>query len=204
MANLSDGAAGAILDSGVATAFPANSVLEFRSGNAPGPNAAPTGTLLGSGLTPGWNAAGTGRTKTKNGALTIVGRPGAGAGTAIGHYRLKQAADSGLADATQVRQEGTVAGPVAGAGTVTVAGGAGAATFSVSQAGTVTNGSYVTINGVRYTVSGFNGTTLCTLTGAPNVAAAAFTTTANADLILDNNTIADGQQVAVNTFSASL
>jgi hypothetical protein len=62
----------------------------------------------------------------------------------------------------------------AGVGTVTVAGGVGAATFSTSQAGKIENGSYLVINDVYYPVSAFNGTTGCTLSGAPNMTGASF------------------------------
>lgn len=108
---LSDGAARAVLDSGLATAFPAGSILEIRSGAAPGPNLAPTGTLLCSITLPAtpWAAAAT-RTKGKNGTWSGTGAAGAGTGTAAGHYRLKLSGDSGAADASQVRQEGAVPG----------------------------------------------------------------------------------------------
>jgi hypothetical protein len=56
---------------------------------------------------------------------------------------------------------------IAGTGTVTIAGGAGAATFTTSQAGIITNGSIVSVAGVPYLVSAFNGTTTCTLSGGP-------------------------------------
>jgi hypothetical protein len=115
---------------------------------------------------------------------------------------LKLAADSGLADAAQTRQEGTVSGPVAGSGTVTAT--AGAATFSVSQAGVLANGDTITVAGVNYIVSAFNGTTGCTLSGAPTFGASAFTRTAAADMTLDNNSIANAQTVTVNTFSDAL
>lgn len=78
--------------------------------------------------------------------------------------------------------------PFAGVGTVTIAGGAGAATFSTSQAGIVVNGWTIKIGATSYFVTGFNGTTGCTLnvvntdvygvvtlTPAPNTAASAFT-----------------------------
>lgn len=84
--------------------------------------------------------------------------------------------------------------PVAGAGTVTVSGGAGAATFSTSQAGALKNGWKVTVGGATYLVSAFTGTTSCTLTylesdptypndPAPNFGASAFTIT-RAEVVL--------------------
>jgi hypothetical protein len=61
---------------------------------------------------------------------------------------------------------------VPGSGTVSAS--AGTATFSTSQAGVIQNGSVITVAGVQYTVSAFNGTTSCTLSGAPTFAAASF------------------------------
>jgi hypothetical protein len=66
-------------------------------------------------------------------------------------------------------------------GTVSVSGGAGAATFSVSQASALRDGMHITVAGVKYQVNSFNGTTGATLTkvsdgtNAPNFGASAFT-----------------------------
>lgn len=66
------------------------------------------------------------------------------------------------------------AAPVAGTGNVTIAGGAGAATFASSQAGVLANDMTITVAGVQYLVTAFNGTTGCTLAGAPNQGPVAF------------------------------
>lgn len=200
---LSDGAARALLDSGLATAFPAGSLLELRSGASPGANTAPGGTLLCSITLPAtpWAAAAA-RSKAKNGTWSGTGAAGAGAGTLAQHYRLKLAGDNGTTDATQVRQDGTVVGPVAGSGTVTAS--AGAATFSSSQAGVIANGSTVNVAGTNYIVSAFNGTTGATLSGAPTFGASSFTSTAVGDMVLDNATIANAQSVTINSFSDTL
>lgn len=200
---LSDGAARALLDSGLATAFPAGSILEERSGAPPGPNAAPTGTLLASVTLPATPfAAAAGRLKAKSGVWAGVGAAGAGSGTAVGHFRLKLAGDSGAADASQVRLEGTAAGAVIGSGTVSCT--TGTATFSTSQAGVIQNGYVITVAGVQYTVSAFNGTTSCTLSGSPTFGASSFTVAGAADMTLDNNSIAVNQVVTVNSFSVAL
>lgn len=117
---LSDAAARGVLDNGLATTFPAGSLLEIRTGAAPGPNLAPTGTLLCSITLPAtpWAAA-SGRSKGKNGTWSGTGAAGGGTGTAAGHYRLKLSGDSGLADAAQVRQEGTCTA-AAGGGDMTL------------------------------------------------------------------------------------
>lgn len=60
-------------------------------------------------------------------------------------------------------------------GTGTVAATGGTATFSTSQAGIIANGSIVTVGATSYTVSAFDGTTTCTLSGAPTFGAAVFT-----------------------------
>jgi hypothetical protein len=63
--------------------------------------------------------------------------------------------------------------PATGVGTVSCT--AGAATFSSSQAGKIINGAIVTVGASSYTVSAFNGTTGCTLSGTPTFGASAFT-----------------------------
>jgi hypothetical protein len=68
---------------------------------------------------------------------------------------------------------------MAGTGTVTCT--TGAATFSSSQAGVLQNGAEIIVAGIPYTVSGFSGTTTCTLLsqlasgGVPTFTASAFT-----------------------------
>lgn len=55
----------------------------------------------------------------------------------------------------------------------------GAATFSVSQAGVIADGSLIVVDGVGYQVSGFDGTVNCTLSGLANFTAAEWTTSAS-------------------------
>lgn len=100
--------ANAILDT-YDTHFPAGSILEFRSGAAPGADNAASGTLLASITLPAtpWAAAGS-SSKAKNGTWSDVG---VAAGN-IGHYRLKNAADT-------KREEGSVTA-TGGGGDVTV------------------------------------------------------------------------------------
>jgi len=88
----------ALLD-GYDTQFPAGSILEIRSGAAPGAENAATGTLLASITLPAspWAAAAT-SIKAKNG--TWQDGSADGTGTAA-HFRLKNAADT-------KRLEGTV------------------------------------------------------------------------------------------------
>lgn len=62
-----------------------------------------------------------------------------------------------------------------GAGFGTVAATAGAATFLNSQNGIVSNGSIITIASTPYTVSAFNGTNQCTLSGSPTFGSSTFT-----------------------------
>lgn len=68
------------------------------------------------------------------------------------------------------------------AGTGTVAAVAGVATFSVSQAGVLANGNIVTVAGIQYAVSAFDGTTTCVLSGTPTFSASAFTRAAGSFL----------------------
>ena len=80
------------------TVFPAGSLLEIRTGAAPGPENAATGTLLVSITLPAtpWSAASNG-SKAKNGTWSGTA---VATGTAA-HYRLKNAGDTH-------REEGTV------------------------------------------------------------------------------------------------
>lgn len=115
-ATLTDAAARGITHDGVPTTFPAGSILEIRTGAAPGANAAPTGTLLASVTLPAtpWTAAAS-RGTPKQGTWSTTG---AAAGTAA-HFRLKTASDTGAATQNEARIEGTVTA-TGGGGDVTV------------------------------------------------------------------------------------
>lgn len=93
-----------------AAEFPAGSVLQLRSGSAPGPTAAGAGTLLAEITTGGWSGP-------TNGVLTRAGTwedPTANAAGTLAHWRLMKAADGGGANASALRVEGTIG--VAGSG----------------------------------------------------------------------------------------
>lgn len=70
----------------------ASPTLEFRTGAKPATCAtADSGTLLATLALPAdWMAAAAARSKAKSGAWSSTGAAAAGAGTAIGHYRIKQ------------------------------------------------------------------------------------------------------------------
>lgn len=103
MIDLKQSSANALLD-GYDDLFPAGSVLELRSGAPAGADNAAGGTLLASITLPAgpWAAAAAGA-KAKQGVWADVGLPAAGAGTNVGHYRLRNAGDT-------EREEGTVTG----------------------------------------------------------------------------------------------
>lgn len=120
------------LDGGEA-AVGAAPTLEFRSGAKPTNCAsADAGTLLATGTLPSdWLAAASGRSKAKAGSWTATGQAAAGAGTNIGHFRIKQGATCHLQ------------------GSVTVTGGGGDMTvdnISVANAQVVTVNTF-TLNG---------------------------------------------------------
>jgi hypothetical protein len=69
----------------------------------------------------------------------------------------------------------TATGYTRAAATGTVTATAGAATFSVSQAGKIANGGKIKVGSSTYTISGFDGTTGATLSGSPTFGATAFT-----------------------------
>ena len=74
------------------TEFPAGSILEIRSGAAPGAENAATGTVLSSITTPAtpWSAAAAGA-KAKSGTWSDASADATGTAA---HYRLKNAADT--------------------------------------------------------------------------------------------------------------
>jgi hypothetical protein len=195
--SLTDAAARGVSHDGVPTTFPAGSVLEYRTGAPPGANAAPTGTLLNSITLPAtpWAVAAS-RGTPKSGTWSAT----AAASGMAGHFRLKTSGDTGASTQNEARIEGVIT--IAGSGTVSVT--AGAATFSTSQAGVVANGYKVIVAGISYTVSAFDGTTGCTLSGSPTFGASAFTVSGGGDLTLDNPVIASGQTVTENSFSVNL
>lgn len=92
-----NGAAGINFDSGV---------LEIRSGAAPGPEAAESGTLLASIAIPadGFSAA-SGSAVAKAGTWQDAAADGAGTAA---HFRIRRSGDAGGASTTTSRIEGTV------------------------------------------------------------------------------------------------
>lgn len=107
-------------------------VLELRTGAAPGPNAADSGTLVASITLPAdaFAAASTGAI-AKSGTWQDTSADNAGT---VGHFRIKQSGDSGGASgATDERIEGTV----------TATGGGGDLTLDNNV---VTAGQSITIN----------------------------------------------------------
>jgi hypothetical protein len=120
--DLNNALANAILDR-YDTEFPAGSLLQFRTGAAPGAENAATGTLLAEITTPAtpWNAA-SGGSKTKNGTWSVV----AIATNTIGHYRFRNAAGTRIEE-----------------GTVTIAGGGGDITVDSLS---LTSGQTITVN----------------------------------------------------------
>ncbi len=135
-------------------------------------SAAPVVLTIGPGLvlSDATIAAGTPATLTSAAALFAAADVGgevivAGAGAAGAKGLVANI--TGFTNASTV----TIGLPV-GVGTVVAT--AGAATFSVSQTGTLANGSVVVVAGTPYTVSALAGLT-CTLSGAPTFGASAFT-----------------------------
>lgn len=96
----------AIVNSGAGINFDSG-VLEIRSGAAPGPNAADSGTLLASITLPA-DAFGAAATGSAAKAGTWSDASADGTGTAA-HFRIKQSGDTGGASgATDERIEGSV------------------------------------------------------------------------------------------------
>lgn len=131
---ITDALARAILDSGIDSVFNSG-VLEIRTGAAPGPGAAPGGSLLWTFTLPAdWIAAASGRSKAKNGTWSGA----ASAGGVAGHYRLKTSSDTGAATQNESRMEGSI----------TATGGGGDMTIDNTN---IANGQTVTVN--TFTVS---------------------------------------------------
>lgn len=112
------------------TEFPAGSILEIRSGSAPGAEASAGGTLLVSITLPStpWSAAAS-SSKAKNGTWQSTG---AATGTAA-HYRLKNAGDTRRIE-----------------GTVTATGGGGDLTLDNTS---IASGQTVTISTFAYSLA---------------------------------------------------
>jgi len=92
-----DTAATAAVDDAFATALGTNAVVEIRSGSAPGPGNAATGTLLASVTIASWTAASPGAgqvTGSNPGAVTI-----SATGTA-GHFRVKTSGGTAVMEGT--------------------------------------------------------------------------------------------------------
>lgn len=88
----------------LATTFPVSSIIEIRSGSAPGVANAATGTLLVSftlGASP-WAAAGTaGDIASRSlASLPLTATASGGAPTNAGHFRLKNAGDTRRVEGT--------------------------------------------------------------------------------------------------------
>jgi hypothetical protein len=89
------------------TAIGTAPTLEIRTGAAPANcAAADSGTLIASGALPSdWLTASAAGLKQKNGTWTVTGTAGAGAGTAGGHFRIKQGATCHVQGTFGVGQE---------------------------------------------------------------------------------------------------
>src|SRR5262245_51849256 len=124
--DLNNALANALLDR-FDTEFPAGSILEIRTGGAPGAEAAAGGTLLASITLPAtpWAAASNG-SKAKSGTW----QANAGAAGTAGHYRLKNSGDTRRLE-----------------GSVTATGGGGDLTLDNVS---IANGQQVTINTFTY------------------------------------------------------
>lgn len=83
-------------------------ILEFRTGAAPGPDLAATGTLVGSITLPA-DAFATAASGSADSSGTWE-EPAADAAGTIAHFRMKLTGDTDVADGTEVRIEGTVTG----------------------------------------------------------------------------------------------
>jgi hypothetical protein len=119
------------------TLFPAGSVLELRTGAAPGRNAAATGTVVATITLPAtpWAAAAA-RAKAKSGTWQDASADATGT---LGHFRLRASGDANGASTTAYRIEGSI----------TATGGGGDMTVDNTSA---TSGQTITIT--SFTVSG--------------------------------------------------
>lgn len=97
--------------------YPAGSVLELRTGAAPGVTAAATGTVVATVVLPATPfSPAAARTKAKNGTWSD---PAADAAGTLGHFRLRAAGDANGTSATAIRVEGSITA-TGGGGDMTV------------------------------------------------------------------------------------
>jgi hypothetical protein len=175
----------------------ASPTLEIRTGGQPANcAAADTGTQLAIGTLPvDWLTASSAGTVSKNGAWTTTGQAGAGAGTAGGHYRIKQGATC--------HEQGSVSGLTSIPTSALTAANSNVLNFAATAGVAVGQNAVGTGITVNTTVLAFTGTTVtlsnATVTGVASGATIAFA----GDMILDNNNIALAQVVTVTAYSVT-
>lgn len=106
----------ALLDT-MDTEYPAGSVLELRTGAAPGVTAAATGTVVATIVLPATPfSAAAARTKAKNGTWSDASADNSGT---LGHFRLRISSDGNGASVVALRVEGSITA-TGGGGDMTV------------------------------------------------------------------------------------
>ena len=193
----SDAVANARLDS-IETTIGTAPLLRIYNGTVPANagTALSGNTLLAVGTLPSdWMAAASGRSKAKTGTWTLTGQSGAGAGTAGTFYRIY---DNG---ATTCHQQGTFGAQVQIATNALTAANGNVLNFASTTG--VAAGMNVSGTGIvaGSTVVAFNATTVTLSHTSTAGVANATTITFAPDMTVDNNNIANGQSLTVNTFT---
>lgn len=152
--------------------------------------AADSGTQLASGVLPSdWLAASASGVKSKLGTWTVTGESGAGAGTAGGHFRIKQGANC--------HAQGSFGAATAIATSALTAANSNVLNFASTTGAAV--GLNITGTGIPVgaTVLALTGTTvtmnLASTAGVANAASVTF----KSDMVPDNNSIANLQVVTI-------
>lgn len=153
-------------------------------------------TLLGEGTLPSdWMGAAAAKVKSKAGAWTVTGQAGAGAGAAATFFRIYDNAG------TTCHKQGTFGAAVAIATNALTAANGNVLNFASTT--DVALGQAISGTGVPVgaTVIAFTGTTVTMSASSTAGVANAASITFGYDMTVDNNSIANGQTLTVNTFS---
>lgn len=153
-------------------------------------------TLLGVGTLPSdWMGNAAAKVKAKAGTWTVTGQAAAGAGTASTFFRIYDNAG------TNCHKQGTFGATVAIATNALTAANGNVLNFAATTGVAVGQGVSGTGIPVNATVIAFTGTTVTMSVSSTAGVANAASITFGADCTVDNNSIAVGQTLTVNTFA---
>lgn len=180
------------------------------TGSSPGPANAATGTKIAQGELPAdlFSAAAS-AAKAITAALTVTGLAAAGAGTALGYFRILQDADDDTTSETQPRIEGTIGSEAAGINITAAVLEGGQAKFTTESVHGLSDGDIVRIAGHnaaynrKFRVHSVTSTTF-KVNKASAVNGANGTARKSYHLVVDNVSIADTQVLTISSLTLDI